>query len=108
MRQHPNNENDPRHWNQARAAEFERRSIAADVAPVQLERGEAAKDVKQQHRHVGKNGESLEARAERKGERDCCISDDRHIRRAESRMHMRKPFREEAVATKSKEDSRGA
>ena len=46
MSENPDDHDDGEDWNDRRAGEFKRRAIAANIAPVQFQRGETAKNVK--------------------------------------------------------------
>src|ERR1041385_5379870 len=106
MREDPDDHNDSGNGNDAPAGKFKWHAIAADVTATQHERGEATKSVEQKHRHIREDGEFLKGRAEGKRKCDGRISDDRNVGRAKSRMHPRKPFRNETISTKSKNNPR--
>ena len=57
--EHPDDENNRDDWNHSLTAKFKGCAVAANIASIQFERGEATQNVKQQHHHVRKHGEFL-------------------------------------------------
>ena len=81
-------------------------AVGADVALHEKPAGGAAEQIHQENGDVGKHGQFFERAADRQGERERGVGDDGDVGRAITRMDVREPFRQRAVAAEGEDHAR--